>query len=198
MKIQKLKSLVFYMVLLLAIPIYGQYDIVFTGGRVMDPASGTDAVMNVGILGDKIAAVTSASINGNIMIDITGKVLAPGFIDPHVHGMTNDAHRYQVRDGVTTALELEGGIPFYGLWLEAKAGNSIVNFGGSVPHGNIRAMVMETYKPYAEQAERIIAEEWLQSLNLQKVIMNMQRSGYESLNNQELEDLNSKIETYFK
>ena len=34
------------------------YDIAITGGRVIDPETGLDAVRNVGIQGEKIAAVT--------------------------------------------------------------------------------------------------------------------------------------------
>ena len=41
-----------------------QYDIVITGGRVMDPESGLDAVRNVGITGDKIGIITEQPIQG--------------------------------------------------------------------------------------------------------------------------------------
>ena len=34
-----------------------QYDIVLHGGRVLDPASGLDAIRNIGITGKKIAAL---------------------------------------------------------------------------------------------------------------------------------------------
>ena len=34
------------------------YDIVIRGGRVVDPESGFDGIANVGIRGDRIAAVT--------------------------------------------------------------------------------------------------------------------------------------------
>ena len=36
-----------------------QFDLVIKGGRVIDPASNTDAVLNVAIAGDKIAALGS-------------------------------------------------------------------------------------------------------------------------------------------
>ena len=41
-----------------------QYDIVITGGRVMDPESGFDAVRNVGITGEKIDIITERRIHG--------------------------------------------------------------------------------------------------------------------------------------
>lgn len=87
------------------------YDIVIENGRVIDPETGLDDIRNVGIKGSQIVEITSEKIIGTKIIDAQGLVVSPGFIDPHVHGMTNDAHAYQVRDGVTTALELEGGIP---------------------------------------------------------------------------------------
>ena len=42
-------------------------------------------------------------------IDATGQVVAPGFIDLHTHSPTPLGQRYQLADGVTTALELEAG-----------------------------------------------------------------------------------------
>jgi hypothetical protein len=38
------------------------YDLVILGGRVMDPASGLDAVRNVGVRDGKIAAITEQPI----------------------------------------------------------------------------------------------------------------------------------------
>jgi hypothetical protein len=37
----------------------GPYDLVLAGGRVMDPASGLDAIRHVGIRGSQIAAVSA-------------------------------------------------------------------------------------------------------------------------------------------
>ena len=101
------------------------YDVVLKGGRVMDPETGLDAVRHVGIRGDRIAEISAEPPQGKEVIDVSGLAVAPGFIDLHVHGMTNEAHEYQMRDGVTTALELESGIPFLREWLAAKTGSTI-------------------------------------------------------------------------
>lgn len=81
------------------------YDIVLANGRVMDPATGLDAVRQVGIRAGKIAAVSAAALEGRTVVDVSGLVVAPGFIDLHSHGQTQENYRFKARDGVTTALE---------------------------------------------------------------------------------------------
>ena len=120
------------------------YDIVIKNGRVMDPETGFDGVRNVGIRGDRIIEISLKALSGAIVVNAKGLVVSPGFIDLHAHGQTNDAHKYQARDGVTTALEMEGGVAFYREWIESKKGNSIVNYGGTAPHGFLRATAMDS------------------------------------------------------
>ena len=62
-----------------------RFDLVIRGGRVIDPQSGLDGVRNVGIRGNRIAAVTEAPLDGASVIDARGLVVAPGFIDLHNH-----------------------------------------------------------------------------------------------------------------
>lgn len=85
------------------------YDVVLKGGRVMDPETQLDAVMNVGIKGDKITAVTNKNIKGNVTVDVNGLVVTPGFIDTHQHSLELGDARLHAQDGVTTHLELEFG-----------------------------------------------------------------------------------------
>jgi dihydroorotase len=55
-------------------------------GRVLDPASGTDAAMDVILDGDNIAKVgANLSVSGAEVFDAKGLVVAPGFIDLHCH-----------------------------------------------------------------------------------------------------------------
>lgn len=92
------------------VPRSATYDIVIVGGRVLDPESGTDAVLNIGINGSKIIEVTSAPLAGRRILDAAGLVVAPGWIDLHSHAQSVAGSRMQVHDGVTTALDLEGGL----------------------------------------------------------------------------------------
>ncbi|MEM1119789.1 MAG: amidohydrolase family protein [Bacteroidota bacterium] len=165
------------------------YDIVLIGGTVMDPETEFEGVRNVGILGNKIAEITENELSGKVEIDATDLVVAPGFIDLHVHGMTNKAHAYQVRDGITTALELEAGIPFLKDWIAAKSGTSIVNFGATAPHATIRALAMERYNHFFREAKKVIAEEGMNSPKLTKIRINMGRSAYQSLTEAEIESM---------
>jgi urease alpha subunit len=85
------------------------YDVVLKGGRVMDPETSLDAVMNVGIKGGKIAAVTEDELSGKEIIDVKGLVVSPGFIDTHQHSLDIADGRLAAQDGTTTHMELEFG-----------------------------------------------------------------------------------------
>ena len=87
----------------------GDFDLVLSGGRVMDPESGLDGVRNVGITAGRIAALSTEPLRGRQIIDVRGLVVAPGFIDLHAHGQELKSSQLQAQDGVTTALETELG-----------------------------------------------------------------------------------------
>ena len=118
------------------------YDRVILGGRVMDPASGVDAIRNVGIRHGRIAAVTSRPVRGRDTIDAHGLVVAPGFIDLHAHGQTPETYRLQSLDGVTTALELEVGTGNIPAWYQERSAGRLINFGASIGHIPVRMQVM--------------------------------------------------------
>src|SRR5687767_2297837 len=82
------------------------YDRVILGGHVMDPASGLNAVRNIGLLDGRIAVITTEALRGGDTVEARGLVVAPGFIDLHAHGQTPETYRFQSLDGVTTSLEL--------------------------------------------------------------------------------------------
>ncbi|HMF96518.1 MAG TPA: amidohydrolase family protein [Vicinamibacterales bacterium] len=129
--------------LLAAQPAAQTYDIVLRNGRVLDPASGLDAVRNVAITGRKIAALSTDPLRGRTEIDATGLVVAPGFIDLHSHGQTPENYRFKAMDGVTTALELEVGVSPLGDWYKAREGKSLIHFGASAGHIPARMTVMK-------------------------------------------------------
>ena len=117
------------------------FDLVLVGGRVIDPESGLDAIRNVGITNGRIAAVSTADLNGAERLDVSGLVVAPGFIDLHAHGQSVKANRYQARDGVTTALDLEGGFFPVEAYYERRKDRALLNYGVSVSHHLVRQTI---------------------------------------------------------
>jgi dihydroorotase len=60
--------------------------ILIKGGHVLDPASGTDAISDVLIDGDRIARVgPGISAPDAEVLNASGSIVAPGFIDLHCH-----------------------------------------------------------------------------------------------------------------
>ncbi len=86
------------------------FDLLIKGGRVLDPAAGLDAIRDVGINGDRIAAVepSIAVSTAKRVVDATDRLVTPGLIDMHTHvnwGATLggvDADSIAWRTGVTT------------------------------------------------------------------------------------------------
>ena len=129
-----------------------QYDLVLEGGRVMDPATGLDAVRNVGIRDGKIIRISSEALSGRRVIHSDGLVVAPGFIDLHQHGQELESQRVKALDGVTTALELEIGVPDVAQFLRVKEGHSLIHYGTAASHAAARALVFGAPLP-AEPAK---------------------------------------------
>ena len=121
------------------------YDLVINGGRVMDPETNYDAIANVGINGGKIAVITKDMIKGKQTINAKGLVVAPGFIDTHLHWTRPIGYKLVLRDGVTTAMDLEAGVygPRVDEWYKMHAGRSQVNFGTSSGHEFARTKVTQ-------------------------------------------------------
>ena len=127
----------------IALPLAAQtYDLVIANGRVMDPASGLDAVRFVGVAGGKIAAVSATPLRGRETIDAKGLVVAPGFIDLHSHGQTPENYRFKAKDGVTTALEMEVGAWPVAPWYRAREGKALINYGATSGELPARMAVM--------------------------------------------------------
>ena len=76
-------------------------DLVLRGGRVVDPASGTDAIADVTISEGKIAG---GPAGGAEEIDCGGLVIAPGLVDLHAHlREPGSEHKETVETGARAA-----------------------------------------------------------------------------------------------
>jgi N-acyl-D-aspartate/D-glutamate deacylase len=134
------------------------YDLVISNGRVMDPESGLDAVRNIGILGGKIAAISTDPLKGKQTIEARGLVVAPGFIDLHQHGQDAQNYAAKAADGVTTALELEVGVADVDRWYGEREGKALINYGASAGHIPARMAVMHdpgVLLPSGDAAHRV-------------------------------------------
>jgi dihydroorotase len=136
----------------------GQYDVVLEGGRVMDPESGLDAVMNVGITDGRVAEISVDVMDGTEIVDVSGLVVAPGFIDLHAHGQDPVSRDLQVRDGVTTALELESGVWPVDDWYEEREGNWRINFGGTTSYWAARSLAFDDVREATVYAPPMISQ----------------------------------------
>jgi len=146
------------------------YDIAILHGRVMDPETGLDAVRNVGIANGRIAAISADELSGKTVIDATGLVVSPGFIDLHSHGQDAENYRYKAMDGVTTALELEKGVWPVAPWYAEREGKALINYGASSGQIPVCMAVMHdtgtwlprdkviTDQPTAAQQEEMLAD----------------------------------------
>jgi N-acyl-D-glutamate deacylase len=121
----------------------GPFDIVLANGRVIDPETYLDDAMHVGIKGDRIAAVSETPLEGKEIIDASGMIVAPGFIDMHAHGQDIAPSWLQAFDGVTTALELEAGrLPISAFYDNCAKEGRPINYGTSVAWAFARVATM--------------------------------------------------------
>lgn len=93
------------------------FDLVIAGGRVIDPASGTDTVLDVAVKDGRVAAVGEglAAAGAAETVDASGLLVVPGLIDTHAHVFQHVSGRFGlkpdlcgVRSGVTTLVDQGG------------------------------------------------------------------------------------------
>ncbi len=151
-----------------ALPLLAQtnaYDVVITGGRVLDGAGNPWFAGDVAIEGDRIAAVGMvAGRDARLRIDARGLVVTPGFIDIHTHARRGifevPAAENCIRQGVVTLLEGQDGSSPLPLapYLEKLAKAPLaVNFGLFAGQGSIREAVigLANRKATAEEIARM-------------------------------------------
>jgi N-acyl-D-amino-acid deacylase len=93
------------------------FDVLITGGMVIDGSGKPGYRTDVGIVGEKINAIGDLSqAEARRVIDATGHIVSPGFIDTHVHSdgaLLNDPqHAGGLRQGVTTEILGQDGLSY--------------------------------------------------------------------------------------
>lgn len=91
-----------------------EFDLLIKNGTVIDGTGSAGRLNDIGVVGDKIKAVGDLQgSNAGRVIDATGKVVCPGFIDVHVHSelaLLGGMDQYApLKMGVTTQLSSPDG-----------------------------------------------------------------------------------------
>src|SRR5438128_141675 len=91
------------------------FDVLISNGRIVDGTGLPWFRGDVAIAGERIAAVGRlGQAEARVRIDAGGHVVAPGFIDAHVHGdlmlLADPHHEPAIRQGVTTYILGQDGV----------------------------------------------------------------------------------------
>ena len=62
-----------------------EFDLIIRSGTVVDGTGRTPIEADVGIKGDRVAAIGTLAKSGAEEIDAKGKLVTPGFVDIHTH-----------------------------------------------------------------------------------------------------------------
>ena len=94
-----------------------KYDLILSGGTVLDPANGFEDVADVGVKAGMIARIAPEldPFDGEEIIDVSGRWVMPGQIDTHAHvaGLARNwdpalGYAMLARAGTTTVLDMGG------------------------------------------------------------------------------------------
>jgi hypothetical protein len=130
-------------------------EFMLRGGRVIDPGSGTDRIADVTIRNGTVADVGPdlPTSEGATVLDVTGLVVGPGFVDLHSHVHSVAGQRLQALDGVATALDLEAGLmPITRAYADAAREGRPLNYGFSASWAMARAQAHLGIEPDAQFA----------------------------------------------
>ena len=145
-----------------------RYDLLITGGTVIDGTGTAGYRADVAISGDRVTLISRAPIprdRATRVIDAAGRIVAPGFIDLHAHLEPLPelpGARSAVTQGVTTALGgPDGSSPFpLAAYMAARDSQRIgINVAYLVGHNTVRRAVMGTANraPTADELSRMRA-----------------------------------------
>lgn len=137
-------------------PVQEPLDVVLLGGTVYSGLDEAPTIADVGIVGDRIAAIGDLGDRpAELRLDVSGLAVAPGFIDIHSHALRPDPARSGIylwpdaenliRQGVTSVIGGPDGwspLPIEDDFVKLEANPAAVNFGTFVGHGTVRETVV--------------------------------------------------------
>lgn len=133
------KALIMIIILIGISPVYtmaegiDDYDIVIKGGTIMNPSTEHELKgYNLAIKDGKIVRITKENITGRKVIDGTGRIISPGFIDLISYEPNDLGIRFKVLDGVTSNLLMHGGTHNAKKWYDYWNNRGVkINYGAS-------------------------------------------------------------------
>ncbi len=155
-----------------------RYDVVIRNGMVYDGTLAKPRIADIGIRGDRIAAIGGSLGEGVQIVDATGLIITPGFIDVHNHGdlsfqrlgkdvvtkasnipslVGNHSYVYQ---GVTTIVTGNCGFgytntnEFFDILNKVKFGSNVYHLA---PHGAIREELFGDNQPQKLTPQQLVA-----------------------------------------
>jgi len=142
-----------------------EFDVVLRGGTVVDGTGAPGYRANVAIKGKRIAAISRGKLKGQKNMDVSGLVVAPGFIDMHAHIDPIERlpeARSMVSQGVTTAIGGPDGSAPWPLapYLDKLERTGVgLNVAMLVGHNSIRrgVMALENREPTEKELKQMKA-----------------------------------------
>ena len=147
---------------------FAPYDLLLTGGTIIDGTNQPAYRADVAVRDDRIVRVSREPLDpagAARVLDVSGRVVAPGFVDLHTHLdplLRLPGAESHLRQGVTTALGgPDGGSPLpLGAYLDSAATVGVgLNVAFLVGHNDVRQAVMgmANRAPTPEELDRMRA-----------------------------------------
>ena len=139
-----------------------KYDLILSGGTVLDPANALEGIADVGVKAGMIARVEPDldPFDGDEIVDVSGRWVMPGQIDTHAHvaGLSRNwdpalGYAMLARAGTTTVLDMGGTGPSLVDGIKRKgAGLNVAGLYALIP-----GATMPSGEPSAVEARDIVA-----------------------------------------
>ena len=146
-----------------------RYDLVIAGGQIVDGSGAARRRADVAVTGGRIAAIgTIPKAQGKDVIDATGLIVAPGFIDVHTHAdelAEQPRGENFARMGVTTVVAGNCGSSALDVGkalAQIEQAGVAINFATLIGHNTVRRAVMGTADrdPSAGEIEKMKSYVW--------------------------------------